>query len=247
MKTIQESLAADRNSFGMGFLPTVPRFEEYPPTLDGIDEWALGQGFTIGFYPFHDNDELDQIDTIIRLGKLTCSERAAIAYENAHFDNHYRFGTLEVESFDEGLRELKRQTRSMLLVPHLHPINKVLAADTDIRTLENQSFTLPNPRMYLAKARGGMQEGEKAYILNALEPFLSEAFNGNIPYPLEYAKSTADSARKCEINGGHAVVPEHQLEPFHLEPEKELRRANVLWKFYVYRPPALEAILREVE
>lgn len=55
------------------------------------------------------------------------------------------------KSFDECIKEAKRNKNSILFIPHIHNLSKELMSSSEWLTLKENQFYLPNPPLYLVQ------------------------------------------------------------------------------------------------
>lgn len=188
---------------------------------------------------FHEH-EVEEIQGIVRLGLLTCSERAAQAFTDMHPHHGYHFKQIKVGSFEEGVEILPKRRRhndTVLLIPDLHPLQKRLEKDSSFEELKTQRFKLPNPVLAVAHPTGewNIFRQRVLFTVPALLPLVKKAYGGKVPFrEVVPMGSTTDSVFYSVkiFGGGYCVANEMQFEPFLLKPVRELPRKTVTWRLY---------------
>ena len=176
--------------------------------------------------PEDNSEKLKGLHHIISLEEGTCTDRAAKHFAETGFEQKPEIDY--VAYFDEGEGLAKENPGHMLLVPYIHPIAHRLSIDTEWEVLDDHTFLLPNPPLYLARGNGGLR---KCASLPVLQRLVTEK-------GIEFVD--ADNTQKAAAMAGSAqyywcVTNDEGLKKHDLTIVRTLEQVDNLWLPIFYK------------
>jgi hypothetical protein len=169
--------------------------------------------------------KLKGLHHIISLEEGTCTDRAARHFAATSFEQKPEI--VYVSSFSEGEGLARENPGHILLAPYIHPIAHRLCVNTEWRVLDDYTFLLQNPPLYLARGNGGLK---KCALLPVLQRLVTEK-------GMEFVD--ADNTQKAAAMAGSGecywcVTNDEGLRNHGLIKVRTLEEVNNLWLPLVY-------------